>query len=214
MSLACAIRAERGGFRIDVAFESAARIVGIEGASGAGKTTLLHAMAGLVPVEQARVVVDGAVLVDTDKALTPPVHARRIGYVFQDARLFPHLSVADNIAYGRRFAGRRVELDPVIARLGIEHLMGRWTRNLSGGEARRVAIARALAADPGLLLLDEPFSGLDADRREDLIPWLVALTQDIRVTVVVVSHDAADLQALGAERIAMAGGRISPDRRP
>lgn len=214
MSLVCAIRAERGGFRIDVAFESAARIVGIQGASGAGKTTLLHAVAGLVPVEAARVAVDQAFLVDTDRALSPPVHARRIGYVFQDTRLFPHLSVSDNITYGRRFAASRVDLDPVIERLGIEHLLGRWTRNLSGGEARRVAIARALAADPRLLLLDEPFSGLDADRRADLIPWLVALTQDIKATVLIVSHDASDLQALGADRIVMAGGRISPDRRP
>ncbi|CAL1689941.1 Fe(3+) ions import ATP-binding protein FbpC [Brevundimonas subvibrioides] len=213
MSLACAIRAERGSFRIDLAFESPARIVGIQGASGAGKTTLLHAVAGLIPVEHARVAVDQAVLVETDKALNPPVHARRIGYVFQDARLFPHLSVADNIAYGRRFAAGDVDMEPVIERLGIGHLMGRWTRNLSGGEARRVAIARALAADPRLLLLDEPFSGLDADRRADLIPWLVALTQDIRTTVLVVSHDAADLEALGADRIVMAGGRISPDRR-
>lgn len=214
MSLACAIRAERGGFRIDVAFESAARIVGIQGASGAGKTTLLHAVAGLVTVEAARVAVDQAFLVDTDRALSPPVHARRIGYVFQDTRLFPHLRVSDNITYGRRFAASRVDLDPVIERLGIEHLLGRWTRNLSGGEARRVAIARALAADPRLLLLDEPFSGLDADRRADLIPWLVALTQDIKATVLIVSHDASDLQALGADRIVMAGGRISPDRRP
>ena len=171
-------------------------------------------MAGLVPVEAARVAVDQAFLVDTDRALSPPVHARRIGYVFQDTRLFPHLRVSDNITYGRRFATSRVDLDPVIERLGIEHLLGRWTRNLSGGEARRVAIARALAADPRLLLLDEPFSGLDADRRADLIPWLVALTQDIKATVLIISHDASDLQALGADRIVMAGGRISPDRRP
>lgn len=214
MSLTCDIRAERGGFRIDVAFQSQARIVGLQGASGAGKTTLLHAVAGLVPVESARVIVDETILVDTQASLDPPIHARKVGYVFQDTRLFPHLNVADNIAYAGRFRPGHVDMAAMTERLGIGHLLGRWTRNLSGGEARRVAIARALAADPRLLLLDEPFSGLDADRREALIPWLVALTQDIQAVVLVVSHDAADLQALGADTISMKGGRISPGRRP
>ena len=214
MTLSCRVRALRGEFRIDVQFDSARRVVGIEGASGAGKTTLLHALAGLIPTERARLFVDGQGLVDTEHGLDPAIHQRRIGYVFQDARLFPHLKVADNIAYASRFARRRVDMDPISERLGIGHLLGRWTRNLSGGEARRVAIARALASDPGLILLDEPFSGLDADRRAELIPWLVAITQETDVPILVVSHEAADLCALGADRVMLEAGRISPDRRP
>ena len=214
MTLSCRVRALRGEFRIDVQFDSARRVVGIEGASGAGKTTLLHALAGLIPTERARLFVDGQGLVDTEHGLDPAIHQRRIGYVFQDARLFPHLKVADNIAYASRFARRRVDMDPISERLGIGHLLGRWTRNLSGGEARRVAIARALASDPGLILLDEPFSGLDADRRAELIPWLVAITQETDVPILVVSHEAADLCALGADRVKLEAGRISPDRRP
>lgn len=214
MSLTCVVQGERGGYRIEVAFRSPARIVGIEGPSGAGKTTLLHALAGLVPVGRVLLTVNETTLVDTASGLGPPVHARRIGYVFQDTRLFPHLNVRDNIAYAHRHAARRVDMGAVIELLGIGPLMGRWTRNLSGGEARRVAIARALAADPRLLLLDEPFSGLDQDRRSDLIPYLVALTAEVRVAMLVVSHDAADLEALGADRIRLEGGRISPDRQP
>lgn len=210
MSLSGQVRARRGGFRIDVAFESRSRIVGIQGSSGAGKTTVLHALAGLVPVERARLVVDEVAIVDTDAALDPPTHVRRVGYVFQDVRLFPHLSVADNIAYGARFAGRRRDIAPVVEVLGIASLLNRWTRNLSGGEARRVAIARTLAADPRLLLLDEPFSGLDPARRADLIPWLVALSKAIDVTILVVSHDAADLDALEADRFTIHGGLLAP----
>jgi len=214
VSIACAIQASRGEFRIDVDFDSRARVTGITGVSGAGKTTLLHAAAGLVPVEQARLIVDGTTLVDTDAGRAPPPHLRKIGYVFQDARLFPHLTVADNIAYGSRFLAGGRGSGPLIDLLGIKHLLTRWPRNLSGGEARRVAIARALATNPRLLLLDEPFSGLDQARRAELIPYLVALTQEIEVAMLVVSHDAADLDALGADRVVMDSGRISRGRQP
>jgi molybdate transport system ATP-binding protein len=213
MSLACSVTAERAGYRVDVDFASDGRIVGIEGPSGAGKTTLLHALAGLIPVERAHLRVDGVVLVDTADRLEPPAHARRIGYVFQDVRLFPHLTVAGNIAYGHRIADAGADVRPLLALLGIEPLMTRWVRNLSGGEARRVAIARALATRPRLLLLDEPFAGLEQDRRAELIPYLVALTREIEVSILVVSHEAADLEALGADRVTMRAGRISPDRR-
>jgi len=214
VSITCAIVANRGGFQIDVDCESSARVIGITGVSGAGKTTLLHAAAGLIPVEQAQLIVDGTTVVDTGIGLASPPHLRGIGYVFQDARLFPHLNVADNIAYGVRFAANGRDPGPLIDLLGIGHLLQRWPRNLSGGEARRVATARALATGPRLLLLDEPFSGLDQARRAELIPYLVALTQEIEVAILVVSHQAADLDALGADQLVMDAGRISRVRRP
>lgn len=216
MTIRCEIVASRGDFRIEARFDSAARIVAVEGASGAGKTTLLHAIAGLIPVETGRFVVDGETILDAASGQIPAPHRRRIGYVFQDARLFPHLTVADNIEYGRRFAGRPVHIAPILRLLGLEPLLGRWTRNLSGGEVRRVAIARALASDPRLLLLDEPFAGLDGPRRDELIPWLAALRDETALPMLLVSHDPRDADRLADDRVVMVDGRIerplNPDR--
>ena len=208
MTIRCEIVASRGDFRIEARFDSAARIVAVEGASGAGKTTLLHAIAGLIPVETGRLVVDGETILDAASGQTPAPHRRRIGYVFQDARLFPHLTVAANIDYGRRFSGRPIEIAPILRLLGLEPLLGRWTRNLSGGEVRRVAIARALASDPRLLLLDEPFAGLDGPRRDELIPWLAALRDETALPMLLVSHDPRDADRLADDRVEMVDGRI------
>ncbi len=208
MSLGCDIAAERGGFRIEARFETPARILAIEGLSGAGKTTLLHAIAGLIPVERARFEVSGEPLVDTARGLAPPPHARGVGYVFQDIRLFPHLTVAANIGFGRRFAAQPVEIAPILALLDLEALADRWVRNLSGGEARRVAIARALASGPRLLLLDEPFAGLDARRRDELIPCLIALRERTALPMLLVSHDPRDADRLAEDRVEMVAGRI------
>jgi molybdate transport system ATP-binding protein len=208
VTIRCEIVANRGDFRIEARFESGARIVAVEGASGAGKTTLLHAIAGLIPVETGRFVVDGETILDAGSGQMPPPHRRRIGYVFQDARLFPHLTVAENIDYGRRFAGRSLEIGPILNLLGLEPLLGRWTRNLSGGEVRRVAIARALASDPRLLLLDEPFAGLDGPRRDELLPWLAALRDETALPMLLVSHDPRDAGRLADDRVVMVDGRI------
>lgn len=208
MSLTCDIAAERGGFRIEARFESPARMLAVQGASGAGKTTLLHAIAGLVPVQRARLAIDGVAVVDTAAGLSPPPHRRGIGYVFQDMRLFPHLTVAGNIAFGRRFAADAPEVGPILTLLDLEPLAGRWVRNLSGGEARRVAIARALATGPRLLLLDEPFAGLDARRRDELIPYLAALRDTTATPILLVSHDPRDADRLAEDRVEMIDGRI------
>jgi len=208
VSLVCDIAAERGGFRIDARFQSRARVLAVQGASGAGKTTLLHAIAGLIPVERARFAIDGGAVMDTAAGLSPMPHRRGIGYVFQDMRLFPHLTVAGNIAFGRRFAADPPEIGPILALLDLELLADRWVRNLSGGEARRVAIARALATGPRLLLLDEPFSGLDARRRDELIPYLAALRDTTATPILLVSHDPGDADRLAEDRVEMIAGRI------
>lgn len=208
MSLSCDLSAVRGDFRIAARFVSPGRVVAVEGPSGAGKSTLLHALAGLIPVERAVFAIDGAPVVDTSAGLTPTPALRRLGYVFQDARLFPHLTVAGNIAFGSRFAAQSVALEPILDLLGLTRLMGRWPRTLSGGETRRVAVARALASAPRMLLLDEPFAGLDAGRRAELIPHLIRLKAETALPMLLVSHDPRDAEALADDRVTMIDGRI------
>lgn len=207
MSLSCDIVATRGGFRVEARFDSVARVVAVEGPSGAGKTTLLHAVAGLIPVERGRFTIDREPVIDTAAGVVPPAHHRRIGYVFQDARLFSHLTVAANIAFGDRRADPAA-IRPIVDLLDLGPLLHRWPRNLSGGEARRVAVARALASNPRLLLLDEPFAGLDPARRDELIPYLMALKAETRLPMLLVSHDPRDAAALADDRVEMRDGRI------
>ena len=221
MSLSLDLQAERGGFALQARFDSSARVVAVQGPSGAGKTTLLHAVAGLIPVTRARVLANADTLVDTDAGLSPPPHRRGVGYVFQDVRLFPHLSVGANIAFGGRFAARPADVEPLIDLLDLRPLLSRWTRNLSGGEARRVALARALATAPRLLLLDEPFAGLDARRRDELMPYLIALRDHTALPMLLVSHDPRDADALAQDRVEIVEGRLvqeplhsNPDQTP
>ena len=151
MTLAVDIRHRLGDFSVEAAFESAGRLTALFGPSGSGKTTLVNVIGGLIRAEQARIVSDGRVFVDTARRVYVPAYRRRVGYVFQDARLFPHLSVRSNLNYGRRFAGRGVgaaDFGAVVALLDIGHLLGRRPASLSGGEKQRVAIGRALLSSP------------------------------------------------------------------
>lgn len=208
MSIACHVVAERDGFTVDAAFATERKVLALVGPSGAGKTTLLHALAGLLAPSRLRLMLDGAPVVDTDAGLSPPSHRRRIGYVFQDGRLFPHMSVGDNIAFGRRFARDPVAVGPILDLLDLTGFERRWPASLSGGEMRRVAIARALCSDPRLLLLDEPFAGLDAGRRDALIPYLLKLRDTGRTPMILVSHDPRDIDAIAEETVRMDAGRI------
>lgn len=185
------IHLRRGCFERHVRIEDAARVVALTGPSGAGKTTVLNAIAGLVRPLSGHIAVDGRVLFDAARGIDLPSHRRRVGYVFQDARLFPHLDVRGNLLYGRharRGEFERFGLDDVVALLGIGALLARPTANLSGGEAQRVAIGRALLSQPAILLLDEPLSALDLARREELIPWLQRVRDEVRLPMVHVSH--------------------------
>jgi len=193
------VQLRRGRFERRVVIEEAARVVALVGPSGAGKTTVLNAIAGLVRPRAGRIVVDGRVLFDGVRGVDLPVHRRRVGYVFQDARLFPHLDVRGNLLYGRHGAtaeGPGFELDAVVSLLGIGALLDRRTANLSGGEAQRVAIGRALLSQPAILLFDEPLSALDPARREELIPWLQRVRDEVRLPMLYVSHHPDEVRRL------------------
>ena len=195
------IQLRRGGFERHVRIDEDARVVALVGPSGAGKTTVLNAIAGLVAPRAGRIEVDGRILFDSARGIDLPAHRRRVGYVFQDARLFPHMDVRRNLLYGRhggRGQPRRFELDAVVELLGICALLDRRTANLSGGEAQRVALGRALLSQPGILLFDEPLSALDEARREELIPWLQRVRDEVRLPMLYISHRAEEVRRLAS----------------
>ena len=187
---------EFGSFRREVQLHEEAQIVALTGYSGAGKTSVLNAIAGLVTPTRGHIEVDGHVLFDSAQRIDVPVHQRRVGYIFQDARLFPHLTVRRNLLYGQRDASARFRLDEVIALLGIETLLARRPANLSGGEAQRVAIGRALLSQPDILLLDEPLSALDRARREELIGFIQRVRDESKLPMVYVSHSLDEVRRL------------------
>lgn len=194
------IELQRGDFTRHVRIDDAARVIALTGRSGAGKTSVLHAIAGLVKPHSGRIAIGERVLFDAAQRIDLPPHQRRVGYVFQDTRLFSHMDVAANLRYGRHAARERprFEFDAVVELLGIAPLLSRRTANLSGGEAQRVAIGRALLSQPDILLLDEPLSMLDAERREELLPWLRRVRDEVRLPMVYVSHQSEDARQLAA----------------
>jgi molybdate transport system ATP-binding protein len=197
-----------GAFRLDVKFDSTAQVTALSGPSGSGKTTILNAIAGLIRPERGRICVSGRALTDTARGLVVPRHQRRIGYVFQDARLFPHMSVLANLTYGRRLAGATAPIEPVVELLGLGPLLKRKPRNLSGGEAQRVAIGRALLADPALLLLDEPLSSIDEARRAEILPFLKKLPESAGVPILYVSHSTDEIAQLAGSVVSIEAGRV------
>lgn len=197
----------QGAFTLDVRFDSAAHVTALSGPSGAGKTTILNAIAGLIRPDRGRITVSGRVLTDTARGIFVPRHKRRIGYVFQDSRLFPHINVERNLGYGRWLAGGHAPLEPVVELLGLGALLKRHPRTLSGGEMQRVAIGRALLADPALLLLDEPLSSIDEERRSEILPFLKALHTEAGVPILYVSHSQDEIARLAGEVIRVEAGR-------
>ena len=184
----------------------------IFGPSGCGKTSLLRCVAGLEPDARGRVQVGEACWQDDAQAVRWPTHRRPVGYVFQEASLFAHLDVAGNLAYGlarSRDAQAQRVLDQAIALLGIGHLLSRRSAELSGGERQRVAIARALATQPRLLLLDEPLAALDVARKQDVLPWLEKLRDDLRIPMLYVTHAVDEVARLADTLVVMDAGRIT-----
>jgi molybdate transport system ATP-binding protein len=201
-----------GEFALEAAFESEGRVTGLFGASGAGKTSLVNMIAGLTRPDRGTIVIDDDTLDDTAKRLHVPVWRRRIGYVFQDSRLFPHLDVRQNLDYGRRMNGLANDADQhkrVTELLDIGHLLDRRPGKLSGGERQRVALGRALLSKPRLLLLDEPLGALDEGRRAEILPYLVRLRDEARIPMVYVSHDAAEMRQLATQIVMLKRGKVS-----
>ena len=184
------------------------RGLALVGASGGGKTTLLNMVAGLVTPEAGRIAIDGVALFDTAAGVDLAPRARRIGYVFQEARLFPHYSVRRNLLYGARAQGPGlIGFDELVDWLGVRPLLDRKPAKLSGGEAQRVAIGRALLSHPRALLLDEPLSSLDEARREDLLKLLLDLRARFAIPVILVSHRREEVERLGLEVAQVEAGR-------
>ncbi|MBB3660532.1 molybdate transport system ATP-binding protein [Rhizobium sp. BK650] len=211
MTLIVEARHRLGAFGLDAAFTSERGVTALFGRSGSGKTSVIRIIAGLTRPIDGRVLLDGETLTDTTKGIFVPRHRRRFGYVFQEARLFPHLSVRANLSYGRWFApksARFENFDHVIDLLGIDELLARSPSKLSGGEKQRVAIGRALLSSPRLLLMDEPLAALDEARKTEILPYLERLRDEMDIPIVYVSHSIAEVARLANQVVVMRDGRV------
>ncbi|MGR3794036.1 molybdenum ABC transporter ATP-binding protein [Vannielia sp. SX4] len=208
MTLDVALVMKLGGFTLDVAFAAPAGITVLYGRSGAGKSSIINAVAGLAKPDGGRITVEGEVLFDSRAGVNLPAHKRRMGCIFQDARLFPHLTVAQNLRYGRWFSKRGPEEARVVEMLGIGPLLERRPGALSGGERQRVAIGRALMAGPRMLLADEPLAALDEARKAEILPYFERLGAEMGVPVLYVSHAPAEVARLATTVVALAEGKV------
>src|SRR5437667_7329841 len=201
-------------FALDIHFRAGRGLTALFGRSGAGKTSVVNAIAGLLRPHRGRIVLDGSVVLDTERGICVPTHRRRVGYVFQDGRLFPHLTVRQNLLFGRWFVPARersaANLHDVVDLLGIAELLDRRPGRLSGGEKQRVAIGRALLASPRVLLMDEPLTSLDARRKDEILPYLERLRDQARVPIIYVSHSVAEVTRLATTIVLISDGRLRP----
>jgi len=207
MSFEISLRHTIAGRTIALDLVSDSRLTALVGPSGAGKTTILNGIAGLVRPDGGRIVVEGVTLLDSRKGIDLPPEQRGAGYVFQDLRLFPHLRVEANLAFGERLATvdrRWISRDEIVELLGIGHLLRRWPATLSGGEARRVAIGRALLSGPRFLLLDEPTASLDAKRVEALLVLIERIRDQLAIPILLVSHDRGEVERLAGTVVSLA----------
>src|SRR4029077_11243429 len=212
MSLEVDVDHARESFHLSARFSAVPGLTALFGRSGSGKTTLVDIVGGLIRPDRGRIAIDGQVLVDTERGIFVPKHRRRIGYVFQDSRLFPHLSVRSNLLYGRWFAGdggTAANLASVVDLLGIGRLLERRPDSLSGGETQRVAIGRALLAQPRALLMDEPLASLDEARRAEILPYIERLRDEAGVPILYVSHSVAEVARLATTVVILSEGQVT-----
>jgi molybdate transport system ATP-binding protein len=210
--LEVSVTKQRSAFSLSAAFEAPTPgVIALFGRSGSGKTTLVNLISGLLLPDTGRIRLDDTVLTDTGAGISEPVERRRIGYVFQEPRLFPHLTVGGNLRYGERRAAARTQViafEEVVPLLGLGHLLERRPRQLSGGERQRVALGRALLSQPRLLLLDEPLAALDVARREEVLPYLEALREQLSIPIVYVSHQLEEVLRLATHLVLLEAGRV------
>jgi molybdate transport system ATP-binding protein len=209
--LAVDVEKQLGGLKLSVRFTAASGSTALFGPSGAGKTTVVNMIAGLLTPDRGSIKFADTVLFDAGAGVNVPPHRRRIGYVFQEGRLFPHLSVRQNLDYGRRMSRRPPDADEferIAKLLDIGPLLERRPRMLSGGERQRVAVGRALLMQPRLLLLDEPLASLGGAHKREILPYLVRLRDDAGVPMVYVSHTAAELRRIATHVVRLEAGRV------
>lgn len=205
------VEINRGRFQLEARVEFGDGVSGLFGHSGSGKSTLLNIIAGVIDPDRGRVVLDGETLFDSDKGLRMPSHRRRVGFVFQDSQLFPHYTVRGNLLYGWKQIPpreRRFKLDDVVDLLAIGHLLDSHPRRISGGERQRVALGRALLASPRMLLLDEPLAALDQNLKEQILPFMKRVRDELGLPMVYVSHSLPEILYLTDQLILIAGGRV------
>jgi molybdate transport system ATP-binding protein len=204
-------RHQQGAFTLDAAFEAGAGITALFGPSGSGKSTIIRLIAGLERPQSGRIAIDDAMLTAMPDGVFVPPHKRRIGLVFQDAQLFPHLSVRRNLGYGRFFAGgkaRPIRFDQVVEVLGIGALLARMPAALSGGERQRVAMGRAILMAPRLLLMDEPLASLDQGLKRDILPFIERLRDEFGIPIIYVSHAIEEVARLAERVVRLESGRV------
>ncbi|HXZ95504.1 MAG TPA: molybdenum ABC transporter ATP-binding protein [Burkholderiales bacterium] len=211
MTLSIDIERRLGNFQLQAKFDSASGVTALFGRSGAGKSMLVNVIAGLLRPDRGRVEINGATLFDSERGVDMPAQKRRIGYVFQEGRLFPHMTVRQNLVYGRFFTTAReryVGLDQVIGLLGLEHLLERRPAALSGGEKQRVAIGRALLSSPRVLLMDEPLASLDIHRKSEILQYIESLRGEVNIPIVYVSHAIEEVVRLAETMVLLSGGKV------
>ena len=211
MSLSVDVTHLQGSFELDAQFEAPRGITVLFGRSGSGKTTIVNAVAGLLTPQKGLIKLDGTVLFDSASGQCLPPHARRIGYIFQESRLFPHMTVRQNLQYGARFApknGAGEDFDRVVSLLGLGPFLNRRPARLSGGERQRVAIGRALLSSPRLVLADEPLSNLDDARKQEILPYFERLRDEIDVPILYVSHAASEVTRLATTVVSLQNGSV------
>ena len=209
--LALEVEKRLGDFAIDAAFSAEGGVTALYGPSGSGKTSIINMIAGLLMPDRGRIAFEETVLFDSAARVNVPAHRRGIGYVFQEGRLFPHLSVVANLDYGRWMHGHkrdRAAQARIVELLGIGHLLKRRPGALSGGERQRAAIGRALLMQPRLLLLDEPLASLDKARKLEVLPYLVRLRDEAKVPMIYVSHQAGEILRIASQVVRIENGHI------
>ncbi len=205
------IEKQLGDFTLNAAFDAEGGATALFGASGAGKTSIINMIAGLLAPDRGRIALDDEILFDRKAHINHPAWRRHIGYVFQEGRLFPHLSVKRNLDFGRWMSGRTSDAKAfahVVELLDIGRLLDRRPGKLSGGERQRVAVGRALLMRPRLLLLDEPLASLDAARKRDILPYLERLRDEAHVPIIYVSHDASEVKRIASRVVWLSAGKV------